>query len=239
MKPKYKRVLLKLSGEALLPHGKECGISIDAAAKIAKEIKPVVEKKIELAIVIGGGNIFRGAPAAAGGNLNQAQADTMGMLATVINGLALQEALEKEGLDTRLMSSIDMPSVAEAFIRRRALRHFEKGRVLIFVGGTGRPYFSTDTAASLKALEINAEVILKGTKVDGVYTADPMKEKGATRFETVSYLDVLQKRLRVMDSTAISMCMDHKLPVVVFNMFDEGNLLKVVMGANLGTTVYG
>lgn len=239
MKPKYKRVLLKLSGETLLPDGEAYGVCIDAAAKVASEIRPVVEAGVQIAIVIGGGNIFRGAPAAAKGGIGQAQADSMGMLATVINGLALQEVLENAKIQTRLMTSLTIASVAEPFIRRRALRHLEKGRVLIFAGGTGRPFFSTDTAAALKAMEIGAEVILKGTKVDGVYSDDPQKNPKAIRFETLKYIDVLQKQLKVMDSTAISMCMDHKLPVIVFNMFEDGNLLKVIKGAKIGTVVYG
>jgi uridylate kinase len=236
---KYKRVLLKLSGEALLPAGQQNGVDLISAAKIAREIAAVAKKGVEIAVVIGGGNIFRGAPAAASGIIEQAQADTIGMLATVINGLALQSALEGAGCDARLMTATTMPSVAEHFIRRRALAHPRKGRVLIFAGGTGSPFFSTDTAAALKAVEIGAEIILKGTKVDGVYSADPKRDPSAQRYDQLSFLEVLTKRLKVMDATAISMCMDHNLPVIVFNVFEEGNLKKVVSGDNLGTVVYG
>ena len=239
MKPKYKRVLLKLSGESLLPEGKPAGVSFDAAAKIASELRPVVESGVQTAVVIGGGNLFRGAPAAAGGNVAQAQADTMGMLATIINGLALQDALERAGLPTSLMTSIAMQNVAEPFVRRQAMNYLEEGRVCIFSGGTGNPFFSTDTAAALRALEIGADAILKGTKVDGVYSADPKKVPSATRYDTLTYLEVLQQQLKVMDATAISMCMDHNLPVVVFDLFVSGNLAKVVAGANLGTVVHG
>ncbi|MFA4875182.1 MAG: UMP kinase [bacterium] len=236
---KFKRVLLKLSGEALLPAGGTHGVCLGSAFEIAAEIESVAKSGVEIAIVIGGGNIFRGAAAAAKGTIEQAQADTMGMLATVINGLALQSALERRGLDARLMTATPMPSVAEPFIRRRALAHLKKGRVLIFAGGTGSPFFSTDTAAALKAVEIGAEAILKGTKVDGVYSADPMKDPSAIRYEKLTYIEVLTQRLKVMDATAISMCMDHNLPVIVFNIFEQGNLKKVVAGKNLGTVVYG
>lgn len=235
---KYKRVLLKVSGEAFLPSSETHGVCMNAAAKIAAEIESIA-KDIELAIVVGGGNIFRGAAAAQKGLIEQGQADIMGMLATVINGLALQSALEKKGLDARLMTATPMPSVAEPFIRRRALAHFGKGRVLIFSGGTGSPFFSTDTAAALKAVEIAAEVILKGTKVDGVYSADPMKVPSAQKFDKLTYIEVLTRQLKVMDATAISMCMDHKLPVIVFNIFEQGNLKKVVSGKNMGTVIYG
>jgi uridylate kinase len=236
---KYKRVLLKLSGEALLPRGSSYGVDLESAAVMAREIAAVAKKGVQLAVVIGGGNIFRGAPAAASGIIEQAQADTMGMLATVINGLALQSALEREGMEARLMTATAMPSVAEHFIRRRALAHLRKGHVLIFAGGTGSPFFSTDTAAALKAVEIGAEVILKGTKVDGVYSADPKKDPAAERYDALTFLDVLTRRLKVMDATAISMCMDHNLPVIVFNVFEEGNLKKAVAGDKLGTVVYG
>ncbi len=236
---KYKRVLLKLSGEALLSEGAEAGISLDAAGDIANEIKAVAKSGVQIAVVIGGGNIFRGAQASATGEIERAQADSIGMLATVINGLALQSALEKAGLDARLMTQTSMPSFAEPFIRRRALAHLANGRVLVFAGGTGSPYFSTDTAAALKAVEIGAEAILKGTKVDGVYSADPMKDPSAQRFDSLKFVDVLTKRLKVMDATAISMCMDHNLPVIVFDVFKEGNLRKVVAGNKLGTVVYG
>lgn len=236
---KYKRVLLKLSGEALLPAGGTQGVSLDSALEIASEIEAVASAGVEIAVVIGGGNIFRGAPAAASGAIEQAQADTMGMLATIINGLALQSALEKRGMEARLMTATPMPSVAEPFIRRRAMSHLKKGHILVFAGGTGSPFFSTDTAASLKAVEIGAEAILKGTKVDGVYSADPMKDPTAVRFDRLTFIDVLTRRLKVMDATAISMCMDHNLPVIVFNIFERGNLKKVVAGKNLGTVIYG
>jgi uridylate kinase len=236
---KYKRVLLKLSGEALLSAGTSSGISLDAADSIAAEVKSVVKSGVEMAIVIGGGNIFRGAEAASAGAIEQAQADSMGMLATVINGLALQSALERAGLDARLMTATPMPSMAEPFIRRRALAHLGKGRVLVFAGGTGSPFFSTDTAAALKAVEIGAEVVLKGTKVDGVYSEDPITDPTATRFESLKFIDVLSKRLKVMDATAISMCMDHNLPVIVFNIFKQANLKKVVAGEKIGTVIYG
>ena len=239
MKPKYKRVLLKLSGESLLPEGKPAGVSVDSAARIAEEIRPVVEAGVETAVVIGGGNIFRGAAASAGGAIAQAQADSMGMLATIINALALQEAMERAGMRTSVMTSIAMQNVAEPFVRRQALSHLSEKRVCIFAGGTGNPFFSTDTAAALRALEIGAEAILKGTKVDGVYSADPVKDPKAVRYDKLSYLEVLKQQLKVMDATAISMCMDHNLPVVVFNLFVPGNLAKVVTGANLGTVVYG
>lgn len=232
---KYKRILLKLSGEAIM--GEErFGISLKAVRELAREIKEIHSLGVEIAIVIGGGNIFRGLSDSAKG-MDRGAADYMGMLATVINSLALQDALECEDVFTRVMSAIDMHHIAEPYIRRRAMRHMEKGRIIIFAGGTGNPYFSTDTAASLRAMEIHAEVILKGTKVDGVYDSDPMKNSKAVRYEKLSYLDVLKQGLKVMDATAISMCMDNKLPVVVFNMFKKGNLKKVVAGEKIGTTV--
>ncbi len=236
---KYKRVLLKLSGEALLPAGSQSGIGLETADGVAGEIAEVARSGVQIAIVIGGGNIFRGAIAASTGAIERAQADTIGMLATVINGLVLQSALERTGLDVRLMTATDMPSVAEHFIRRRALAHLNQGRVLVFAGGTGSPFFSTDTAAALKAIEIGAEVIVKGTKVDGVYSSDPVKDPKAVRFDSLSYVDVLTKRLKVMDATAISMCMDHSLPVIVFDMFQPRNLKRVVKGEKLGTIIYG
>lgn len=236
---KFKRVLLKLSGEALLSSGTEAGICFEAASNIANEIKSVAKSGVEIAVVIGGGNIFRGAPAAATGVIEQAQADIMGMLATVINGLALQSALERAGLDARLMTQTPMPSFAEPFIRRRALAHLNAGKVVVFAGGTGSPFFSTDTAAALKAVEIGADAIIKGTKVDGVYSADPVKDPKAKRYDKLKYIDVLSQRLKVMDATAISMCMDHNLPVIVFDVFKEGNLKKVVAGEKMGTVVYG
>lgn len=236
---KYKRVLLKLSGEALHPAGAQSGIGLEAAETIACEIAEIAKAGAEVAVVIGGGNIFRGAVAAASGAIEQAQADMMGMLATVINGLALQSALERQGLDARLMTATAMPQVAEPFIRRKALRHLSMGRVLVFAGGTGSPFFSTDTAAALRAVEINAEVVLKGTKVDGVYSADPIKDSKAIRYDSLSYVDVLTRRLKVMDATAVSMCMDHNLPIIVFNMFQPKNLKKVVKGEKMGTMIYG
>ncbi len=236
---KYKRVLLKLSGEALHPAGAQSGIGLEAAETIACEIAEIAKAGAEVAVVIGGGNIFRGAVAAASGAIEQAQADMMGMLATVINGLALQSALERQGLDARLMTATAMPQVAEPFIRRKALRHLGMGRVLVFAGGTGSPFFSTDTAAALRAVEINAEVVLKGTKVDGVYSADPIKDPKAIRYDSLSYVDVLTRRLKVMDATAVSMCMDHNLPIIVFNMFQPKNLKKVVKGEKMGTMIYG
>jgi uridylate kinase len=232
---KYKRILLKLSGEAMVGEAGS-GINPPAVTELAREIKEVHSLGVQTAIVIGGGNIFRGLSSAAK-EMDRSTADYMGMLATVINSLALQDALEKEKISTRVMSAIEMHSIAEPYIRRKAARHMEKGRIIIFAGGTGNPYFSTDTAASLRAMEIHADVILKGTKVDGVYDSDPKKDPKAVRFEALSYIDVLKKGLKVMDATAISMCMDNKLPVVVFNMFQKGNLKKVVMGEDIGTTV--
>lgn len=239
MSPKYKRILLKLSGEALLPGGQSYGVDVSAASKIAHEIRPAVKSGVEVAIVIGGGNIFRGAEAAEAQGIGQADADTMGMLATVINSLALQEALVRGGVDARAMTSRAMDGVAEPFVRRHALAHLDEGRVVIFAGGTGNPFFSTDTAAALRALEIGAEVILKGTKVDGVYSADPVKSPKAKLFDRLSYIEVLEKGLKVMDATAISMCMDHKLPIIVFNMFVPGNFAKVMEGRDTGTLIYG
>lgn len=232
---KYKRILLKLSGEVMMGDSK-FGINLSAARELAREIKDVHSSGVQLAIVIGGGNIFRGLSESAK-DMDRATADYMGMLATVINSLALQDALEAENVFTRILSAIEMHNIAEPYIRRRAIRHMEKGRIIIFAGGTGNPYFSTDTAASLRAMEIHAEVILKGTKVDGVYDADPMKNPKAVKFDSLSYLEVLKRGLKVMDATSISMCMDNKLPVVVFNMFKNGNLKKVIMGEKIGTTV--
>ncbi|MBN1283503.1 MAG: UMP kinase [Proteobacteria bacterium] len=236
---KYKRVLLKLSGEALGLRGRQGGIGLDSADAIAGEIEAVSKAGAEVSVVIGGGNIFRGAVAAEGGAIEQAQADMMGMLATVINGLALQSALERRGLDARLLTAISMPQIAEPFIRRRALAHLARGRVLVFAGGTGSPFFSTDTAAALRAVEINAEVILKGTKVDGVYSADPVKEPKAERFDSLTFVDVLSRRLKVMDATAISMCMEHNLPIIVFDIFKPKNLMSAVKGEKTGTIIYG
>ena len=233
MKARYKRVLLKLSGEAMAGSG-NFGIDPALVHSLGQEIKSVHDLGIEIAIVMGGGNIFRGAQVPW---MDRATADYSGMLATVINSLALQDALEKMGVYTRVLSAINMQQVAEPYIRRRAVRHMEKMRVVIFAAGTGNPYFSTDTAASLRAMEVHADAILKGTKVDGVYTADPFKDKKAKRFTHLSYLDVLKKNLKVMDATAISLCMDNKLPVVVFDLFKKGNLKRVVCGEKIGTTV--
>ncbi len=234
-KAAYKRILLKLSGEALL--GKQStGVDPDVANYIADEIRSLADLKIQIGIVIGGGNIFRGVQAGARG-MERTTADYMGMLATVINSLALQSALEAKGLPTRVQSSIEMREIAEPFIQRKALRHLEKGRIVIFAGGTGNPYFSTDTAASLRAMEIRADVILKATKVDGVYSADPVKDKSAVMFKKISYIDVLTKNLKVMDSTAISLCRDNRLPLVVFNLQKKGNIRGVVCGKKIGTYV--
>jgi uridylate kinase len=235
--PAYRRVLLKLSGEALMG-GQSFGIDRNVAAQIAREVGEIQALGVQLAIVIGGGNIFRGVAASAAG-MDRAQADYMGMLGTVINALALQDALEQEGVVTRVLSAIEMRSVAEPFIRRRAIRHIEKGRVVVFAAGTGNPYFSTDTAAALRAMEIKAEVILKATKVDGIYSADPMIDPGATKFDSLSYLEVLDRRLKVMDATAISLCMDNKLPIVVFNLRTHGNMKRAILGEAIGTTVRG
>jgi len=233
--PRFKRILLKLSGEALMGEGKY-GISPKTLQQIAEEIHEVIELGVEVGVVIGGGNIFRGVSASTEG-MDRASADYMGMLATVINALALQDALEKLSVFTRVQSAIDMQQLAEPYIRRRAVRHLEKGRVVIFAAGTGNPYFTTDTAASLRAMEIHADVILKATKVDGIYSADPVKDPAATRYKTLSYLDVLKKNLKVMDSTAISLCMDNELPIIVFDLNRTGNILKVVLGEDVGTLV--
>lgn len=235
--PYYKRILLKLSGEAL---GGEQGYGIDphTITTIAQEIKEVVDFGTELALVIGGGNIFRGLAASSKG-MDRASADYMGMLATMINSLAMQDALEKIGVYTRVQSAIDMQEVAEPYIRRRAIRHLEKGRVVIFGAGTGNPYFTTDTAASLRAMEIGASVILKGTKVDGVYSADPKKDVNAVKYSSLTYLEVLKKGLQVMDATATSLCMDNKLPIIVFDITVPGNVKRVVCGEGIGTIVKG
>lgn len=233
--PVYERLVLKLSGESL-SGPEQSGIHATTVQGIAHEVKEVQELGVEVAIMVGGGNIFRGTRQKEL-SIDRATGDYMGMLATVINGLALQDALEKSGCHTRLMSAIEMHQVAEPFIRRRATRHLEKDRVVIFAAGTGNPYFSTDTAAALRAMEIKAQVILKATRVDGVYDADPEKVPGAKRFDKISYLDVLKKGLSVMDSTAISLCMDNKMPIVVFNMNVPGNLKRVVLGEPVGSTV--
>ncbi len=233
--PRFKRILLKLSGEALMGEGKY-GISPKTLQLIAQEVRELVGMGVQVGIVIGGGNIFRGVSASTEG-MDRASADYMGMLATVINALALQDSLEKLDVFTRVQSAIDMQQLAEPYIRRRAVRHLEKGRVVIFAAGTGNPYFTTDTAASLRAMEINAEVILKATKVDGIYSADPVKDPSATRYKSLSYIEVLRKNLKVMDSTAISLCMDNELPIIVFDLGQPGNILKVVQGEDVGTLV--
>jgi len=232
---KYKRILLKLSGEALMGD-KQFGISPKRLTQYAKDIKSVLDDGIEIGIVIGGGNIYRGLDAE-GSDIERAQGDYMGMLATVINGIALQSALEAQGIYTRLMSAIKMEEVAEPYIRRRAIRHMEKGRVVIFGAGTGNPFFTTDTAASLRAVEIGANVILKGTRVDGIYTADPEKDDSATKFDNISFNEVYSKNLNVMDMTAFTLCKDNDLPIIVFDMNTPGNLSKVVKGESVGTLV--
>jgi uridylate kinase len=233
--PAYQRVLLKLSGEALMGEQKY-GVDPAVANQIASEVADIQKLGVQTAVVIGGGNIFRGVAASAKG-MDRATADYMGMLATVINGLALQDALEHLGVNTRVVTAIEMRAVAEPFIRRRAIRHLEKGRVVIFAAGTGNPYFTTDTAAALRAMEIKADVILKGTKVDGIYTADPMKDPTATRYKRLTYFEVLEKDLKVMDSTAISLCKDNDLPIIVFDLGTRGNIIRVVQGEDVGTLV--
>jgi uridylate kinase len=235
MPPAYRRVLLKLSGEALMGE-QQFGIDPAVATQIALDIQEINQMGVQTGVVIGGGNIFRGLAASARG-MDRATADYMGMLATVMNSLALQDALEHIGVTTRVATAIEMRAVAEPFIRRRALRHLEKGRVVIFAAGTGNPYFTTDTAAALRAMEMKADVILKGTKVDGIYTADPMLDPDATKFSEISYLKVLERGLKVMDATAISLCMDNKLPIVVFKLRTPGNLRRVIAGDQVGTTV--
>src|SRR6202049_2199258 len=233
--PAYSKIVLKLSGESL--QGTQgSGIHAETVARVAAELKEVSDLGVQMAIMVGGGNIFRGTRQKSLA-IDRATADYMGMLATVINGLALQDALEKQGAHTRLLSAIEMHQVAEPFIRRRATRHIEKGRIVIFAAGTGNPYFSTDTAAALRAMEIKAQVILKATRVDGIYDADPEKVSGASRFDRISYLDVIQKGLAVMDSTAISLCMDNRMPIIIFNMNKPGNIRRVVMGEKVGSTV--
>ena len=237
-KPAYHRVLLKLSGEALM--GKQAyGIDESVLADLSKEILEATSMGIQIALVVGGGNIFRGIGSSQDLKIDRASADYMGMLATIINSVALQGALEGAGVHTRVLSAIEMKAIAEPYIRRRALRHLEKGRVVIFAAGTGNPYFTTDTAAALRAIEISADVILKATKVDGVYDRDPMKDPKAEMFQQLTYLDVLKKKLKVMDATAISLCMDNGLPIVVFNLTVKGNILKAVTGESIGTVVHG
>ena len=236
MKPKYKRIVLKLSGEAL--EGKQgFGIDPDVMLSIAKQIKEVKALGSEIAIVIGGGNIFRGLKAATEKGMDRSTADYMGMLATVLNGMALQDALERTGVFTRIQTAIEMQELAEPYIRRRAMRHLEKKRVVIFAGGTGNPYFTTDTAAALRATEIGADVILKATKVDGIYSKDPTTAKGAKKYSKMRYIDVLKKGLKVMDATAVSLCMENKMPIIVFNLNKKGNIKRVIMGEKVGTEV--
>ena len=232
----YRRVLLKISGEALMGE-QTYGIDVNVARSVAEELKAVHEVGVEVAVVVGGGNIFRGVSKSAG-NMDRSAADYIGMLATVMNAVVLQDALEKIDVHTRVMSAIDIPQLAESFIRRRAIRHLEKGRVVIFAAGTGNPYFTTDSAAALRALEIKADIILKATKVDGVYSADPMTDETAELFNEISYRQVLERRLRVMDASAISLCMDNNLPIIVFNMKEAGNIKRVVTGVSgVGTKV--
>ncbi len=235
--PRYKRIVLKLSGEALAGND-GYGINHEVLVSIAKQVIEVVKKEVEIAIVVGGGNIWRGISGSAKG-MDRATADYMGMLATVINALALQDALEAEGAETRVLTAIEMKEVAEPYIRRRAIRHLERGRVVIFAAGTGNPYFSTDTAAALRSAEIEAEVILMAKKVDGVYDSDPLKNSNARKFTSLNYIDVINKGLGVMDSTAASLCMDNSIPIIVFNLTESGNILKAVMGEEIGTYIGG
>lgn len=234
-KPIYKRVLLKVSGEALAG-SQGTGINAATINQIAQDIKMAHEAGVEIGLVIGGGNIFRGVAASAQG-MDRASSDYMGMLATCINALALQDALEKVGVETRVQSAIEMDQISESYIRRRAIRHLEKGRIVIFAAGTGNPYFTTDTAASLRAMEINAEILMKATKVDGIYDKDPKKHTDAKKYSKISYIDVLKQGLQVMDSTAISLCMDNKLPILTFDLSGDGNILKAVQGEDIGTVV--
>ena len=234
---KYKRILLKLSGESLMGD-RQYGIDPKRLSEYAVEIKELVEKGVEIGIVIGGGNIFRGVAGASNG-IDRVQADYMGMLATIVNGLALQSAIEDIGVKTRLQTSIKMEQIAEPFIKRRAVRHLEKGRVVIFCGGTGNPYFTTDTAAVLRAIELSADAILKGTRVDGIYSADPEKDNSATKYDTLSFKDAISKNLKIMDTTAFTLSQENNLPIIVFDMNKKGNLLKIVSGENIGTTVQG
>jgi len=234
-KPKFKRILLKLSGEAL--QGTDnYGINAKILSTISSEIKEIHDQGVEVTVVIGGGNIFRGISGASTG-MDRSTADYMGMLATVINALALQDSLERNGVLTRIQTALEIKQVAEPFIKRRAIRHIEKGRVVIFAAGTGNPFFTTDTAATLRALQINAEIILKATKVDGVYDKDPMKFKDAIKFDELSYMDILKKELKVMDATAISLCMAEKIPIIVFNLFKKGNIKRIIDGKKIGTIV--
>jgi len=236
MKAKYRRILLKLSGEAFL--GKRThGIDASICAHLAHQIKEVIQSGVEVALVVGGGNIFRGAPKSREFEMERTVADYIGMLATVINGVALQNALEREGIATRVMTAIQMHQIAEPYIRRRAIRHLEKKRVVIFVAGTGSPYFTTDTTAALRSVEIGVDVLLKATKVDGVYSSDPVKDKNAKFFKRLGYMSVINKRLKIMDSTAVTLCMEHKLPIIVFNFMKEGSLRSAVCGKKIGTII--
>ena len=232
----YKRIVLKLSGENF-KGDQAYGICPRECIRIAGELKKIYKQGVQIALVVGGGNIFRGFPKSKDFDMDRSVADYMGMLATVLNGLALQDALEKQGVDTRVLTAIQMHQIAEPYIRRRAIRHLEKKRVVIFVAGTGNPYFTTDTAASLRAMEIKADVLLKGTKVDGVYTSDPLKYKNAKLFKKISYISVLNKKLRIMDSTAVSLCMENNLPIVVFNINKIGNIQKIIEGKSIGTVI--
>ncbi|MDJ0837891.1 MAG: UMP kinase [Acidobacteriota bacterium] len=234
-KPKYRRILLKLSGEALMGE-QGYGICPETLTKIAAEVKQIHDRKVQIAIVVGGGNIFRGFAASVKG-MNRANADYMGMLATVINSMALLDALQASGIPARVMSAIEMRVVAEPYTRNRAMHHLEDGRIVIFGAGTGNPYFTTDTAAALRAIEVDADVIMKATKVDGIYTSDPMTDDNAVKIDTASYMNVIEKQLKVMDTTAISLCMENKMPIMVFNMTEPGNILKAVMGETIGTIV--
>lgn len=238
MTAKYKRILLKLSGEAFLgslSHGIDTAICVH----LASQIKEITLLGVEIGLVVGGGNIFRGAVRSKEFEMERTVADHMGMLATVLNGLALQNALEHQGISTRVMTAIQMPQIAEPYIRRRAIRHLEKKRVLIFAAGTGNPYFTTDTAAALRSIEVGADILLKGTKVDGVYSSDPLKDKNAKRFSQLSYMEVINKELKIMDSTAITLCMENKLPIMVFDFMKEGNLKKIVLGEDIATLING
>jgi uridylate kinase len=237
LNPRYHRILLKLSGQVLAGESGS-GINVDVLNRIAGEIKDVSDLGTEVGIVIGGGNIFRGI-SAQGQQIDRVSADYMGMLATIINSIALQNAIERQGVPSRVLTAINMPQVAEPYIRRRATRHLEKKRVVIFAAGTGNPYFSTDTAAALRAIEINAEIILKATKVDGIYDRDPVSDSTAQRYSDISYLEVLNKGLKVMDATAVSLCMDNKLPMIIFDLTEPGNIRKVVLGESIGTTIKG
>lgn len=236
VKPVYSRILLKLSGESLLGQ-QNYGISVDTAKAIAHEIREIHDLNVQIGIMIGGGNIFRGIYGTEAG-MDRASADYMGLLATMINGIALQDALEKEGVGARHMSAIEISGIAEPFVRRNALKYLETGNILIFSAGTGNPYFTTDTAAALRALEIGAQVILKATKVDGVYSADPLQDQKAQKFESIEYIDVIKKGLRVMDTTAISLCKDNNVPIIVFNLRKKGNMKRVVLGQKVGTRIF-